>query len=81
MAITEPNDSLPVGDAVEAKILAQRQPGRQLAKRRRLPNGGGEIPCSFSYNWRRSGRKPWANAIAFWSRPASHMMASGVRRH
>jgi hypothetical protein len=40
--ITEPDDRIPVGDAVEAKALAQHQPGRQLAKRRYFPNGGDE---------------------------------------
>jgi hypothetical protein len=40
--ITEPDDRLPVGDGVEAKVLARRQPRRQLAKRRRFPTGGDE---------------------------------------
>src|SRR5215471_4490392 len=34
------DDRLPVGDAVEVKVLAQRQPGRHLGKRRRCANGG-----------------------------------------
>jgi hypothetical protein len=34
------DDRLPVGDAVEVKVLAQRQSGRHLGKRRRFANGG-----------------------------------------
>src|SRR5262249_44938103 len=34
------DDRFPVGDAVEVKVLAQRQPGRHLGKRRRFANGG-----------------------------------------
>jgi hypothetical protein len=36
------DDRLAVGDAVKAKVPAQRQPRRQLAERGRSPNGGGE---------------------------------------
>src|SRR6516165_7457617 len=34
--ITEPDDRLAVGDAVEAKVLARHQPDRQLAERKRV---------------------------------------------
>src|SRR5262245_24550828 len=34
------DDRLPVGDAVEVKVLAQRQPSRHLGKRGRFANGG-----------------------------------------
>src|SRR5215468_6149701 len=34
--ITEPDDGLAVGDAVEAKVLARHQPDRQLAERKRV---------------------------------------------
>jgi len=36
------DDQLPVGDAVEVKVLSQRQPGWHLGKRRRFANGGGQ---------------------------------------
>src|SRR5262245_50404621 len=34
--LTEPDDRLAVGDAFEATVLAWRQPGRQLAERKRV---------------------------------------------
>jgi hypothetical protein len=42
--IKSPNPMIrsPVGDAVEAKVPAQFQPGWRLAKRRRFPKGGDE---------------------------------------
>ena len=40
--ITAPDDRLPIGDVVEAKVLAQLRPSWQLAKRRCFPNGDGE---------------------------------------
>jgi len=40
--ITEPDDWLPGDDTVEAQVLAELQPGRQLAERGRFPNGGDE---------------------------------------
>jgi hypothetical protein len=52
------DDQLPIGDAVEAKVLAQRQRDGQLAKCRRFPNCGDKPPCSFGYSRRSSGRKP-----------------------
>ena len=40
--ITAPDDRLPIGDAVEAKVFAQLRPGQQLAKRRSFPSSDGE---------------------------------------
>ena len=40
--ITEPDGRFAIGDALEAKVLVQLRPGRQLAKCRRCPNDGDE---------------------------------------
>src|SRR5262245_35949316 len=70
--ITQPDDRLTVGDAVEARLLARRQPGRQLAKRKRV--GRRRTPCSFGCNSRSSGRRHAQTLCRFGPRPASHMM-------
>ena len=63
--ITAPDDRLLIDDAVEAKVLAQLRPGRQLAKRRRFPKDGGE-PLPVLDTNSRAVAKTWADAMSYW---------------
>ena len=64
--IKSPNPRrLPVGDAVEANVLAQLRPGRQLAKRRRVPKAAMN-PLQFCMQFAEQWQKAWADAMAFW---------------
>jgi hypothetical protein len=55
--ITESDDRLAVGHTFEAKVLARRQPGRQLGKRKRV----GDEPHAIQ--WAEQWQKAWADAM------------------
>ena len=75
--ITEPDDRLPIDDAVEAKVLAQLRPGRQLAKRFQTAKVN---HFQFWVETAEQWQKAWADAMAFWIKAGKSHDGVGPRR-